>query len=46
MDRRAQVNLANLDRRLREAGQAPAPPPDPAFATRLEHRLRAGVLAP
>ncbi len=40
------MKLANLDRRLREAGQPPVPPPDPAFATRLEERLRAGVLAP
>ena len=40
------MKLANLDRRLREAGQSPVPPPDPAFATRLEERLRAGVLAP
>jgi hypothetical protein len=46
MDRRAQVKLANLDRRLTEAGQKPAPPPDAAFATRLEERLRAGALAP
>jgi hypothetical protein len=46
MDRRAQVKLANLDRRLREVGQSPAPSPDPAFATRLEERLRAGVPAP
>jgi hypothetical protein len=35
--------MNDLDRRLREAGQAAVPPPDPAFATRLEHRLRAGV---
>jgi len=40
------VKLANLDRRLHEAGQATVPPPEPAFATRLENRLRAGVLAP
>jgi len=40
------VKLANLDRCLREAGQATVPPPDAAFATRLEQRLRAGVLAP
>ena len=38
--------MNELDRRLREAGQAPVPPPDPAFATMLEERLRAGVLAP
>ena len=38
--------MNELDRRLREAGQAPVPPPDPAFATMLEDRLRAGVLAP
>ncbi|HKY76014.1 MAG TPA: hypothetical protein VJS45_07735 [Acidimicrobiia bacterium] len=37
---------ANLDRRLREVGQSPVPPPDPAFATMLEARLRAGALAP
>jgi hypothetical protein len=35
-----------LDRRLREAGQTPVPAPDPAFATMLEDRLRAGALAP
>jgi hypothetical protein len=38
--------MSELDRRLREAGQAPVPPPDPAFATMLEGRLRAGSLAP
>jgi outer membrane biosynthesis protein TonB len=38
--------MNDLDRRLRDAGQLPVPPPDPAFATRLERRLRAGVLAP
>ena len=38
--------MNDLDRRLREAGQAPVPPPDPAFATMLEDRLRAGALAP
>ena len=40
------MKLANLDRRLREAGQSPVPPADPAFATMLEERLRAGALAP
>ena len=38
--------MEDLDRRLREAGRAPVPPPDPAFATMLEERLRAGTLAP
>jgi hypothetical protein len=38
--------MNDLDRRLREAGQSPVPPPDTAFATMLEERLRAGVLAP
>jgi hypothetical protein len=38
--------MNDLDRRLRQAGQATVPPPDPAFATMLEERLRAGVLAP
>ena len=38
--------MNELDRRLREAGQAPVPSPDPAFATMLEERLRAGLLAP
>jgi hypothetical protein len=38
--------MSELDRRLRDAGQAPVPPPDPAFATMLEERLRAGALAP
>ena len=38
--------MNDLDRRLREAGHATVPPPDPAFATMLENRLRAGVLAP
>jgi hypothetical protein len=38
--------MDELDRRLRAAGQAPVPSPDPAFATMLEERLRAGVLAP
>ena len=38
--------MSDLDRRLREAGQAPVPPPDEAFATMLEDRLRAGTLAP
>jgi hypothetical protein len=38
--------MNDLDRRLREVGQSPVPPPDPAFATMLEERLRAGVLAP
>jgi hypothetical protein len=38
--------MNDLDRRLRDAGQAPVAAPDPAFATRLEHRLLAGVLAP
>jgi hypothetical protein len=38
--------MNDLDRRLRQAGQATVPPPDPAFATMLEDRLRAGVLAP
>jgi hypothetical protein len=37
----------DLDRRLRDAGQAPVPGPRPTFADALEHRLRAGVtLAP
>jgi hypothetical protein len=47
---KAQVKTASLmnelDRRLREAGQVPVPPPDPAFATMLEDRLRVGALAP
>jgi hypothetical protein len=38
--------MNDLDRRLREAGQSPVPPPDPAFATMMEERLRAGLLAP
>jgi hypothetical protein len=38
--------VKELDQRLRAAGKTPVPPPDPAFAARLEERLRAGVLAP
>ena len=38
--------MNDLDRRLREAGQSPVPPPDRAFATMLENRLRTGVPAP
>ena len=38
--------MNEVDRRLREAGQAPVPPPDQAFAALLEDRLRAGALAP
>lgn len=38
--------MKELDQRLRAAGKTPVPPPDPAFAARLEERLRAGVLAP
>lgn len=38
--------MNELDQRLREAGQSPVPPPDPAFAVRLEERLRAVVPAP
>lgn len=41
------MSTGDLDRRLREAGQAPVPEPRPAFAEALEHQLRAGVtLAP
>jgi hypothetical protein len=41
------MSTGDLDRRLREAGQAHAPEPRPAFAEALEHQLRAGVtLAP
>jgi hypothetical protein len=38
--------MNEFDRQLRDAGQSPVPPPDPAFATMLEERLRAGMLAP
>ena len=38
--------MKDLDQRLRAAGETPVPSPDPAFAARLEERLRAGVLAP
>ncbi len=38
--------MNELDLQLRQAGQTPVPPPDAAFATRLEERLRSGALAP